>query len=86
MATPGFLDSISPWSSRSNTPKPPHSKGGDSNIQLNPLNQQNKDHVISRLQRLSSQEYPLDCPKATIKWFYAVDVTITYPGNISRLW
>lgn len=74
MAAPGFLDSISPWSSRSTTPKPAQSKGGDSNSQLNPLNQQNKDHTISRLQRLSPQDYPLDCPKATIKWFYAVDV------------
>lgn len=85
MAAPGFLDSISPWSSRSTTPKPPQSKGGDSNSELNPLNLQNKDHVISRLQRLSSQDYPLDCPKATIKWFYAVDVVIPYPHNASSL-
>lgn len=83
MAAPGFLDSISPWSSRSTTPKPPQSKGGDSNPQLN---QQNKDHIISRLQRLSSQVYPLDCPKATIKWFYAVDVIIPYPHYTSKLW
>ena len=89
MAAPGFLDSISPWSSRSTTPKPPQSKGGDSSPQLNPLHpvhQQKKDHVISRLQRLSSQDYPLDCPKATIKWFYAVDVINTYPQYTSRLW
>ena len=85
MAAPGFLDSISPWSSQSNTPKPAQSRGADSNSQLNPLNQQNKDHTISRPQRLSTQDYPLDCPKATIKWFYAVDVILLHYHHASSL-
>lgn len=86
MAAPGFLDSISPWSSRSTTPKPAPSKGGDNSSQLSPPNQQNKDHAISRRQRLGPQDYPLDCPKSTIKWFYAVDVSLAHHHYTSRLW
>lgn len=86
MAAPGFLDSISPWSSRSTTPKPAQSKDGDGNPQLNSLNQQSKGHTISRLQRLGPQDYPFDCPKAAIKWFYAVDVILTHCHYPWRLW
>lgn len=82
MAAPGFLDSISPWASRSNTPKPAQNKAGDSSPQLSPPNQQSKDHAISRRKGLAPQDYPLDCPKSTIKWFYAVDVSFS---NLSIL-
>jgi hypothetical protein len=78
MATPGFLDSISPWASRGTTPQPSPSRAGDSSSQLGLPNQQGYDHAISRRQRLSLQDYPLDCPKSTIKWFYAVDVCLAH--------
>ncbi len=74
MAAPGFLDSISPWTSRSTTPKPSQSTAGDSS-QLDLPNQQSKNHAIGRRQRLRPQDYPSDCPKSTIKWFYAVDAS-----------
>lgn len=76
MAASGFLDSISPWGSRSSTPKPTQTKTGESDPKLGPSYQQGKDHAFSRRQRLSLQDYPLDCPKAAVKWFYAVDVSI----------
>lgn len=84
MATPGFLDSISPWASRGTTPQPSPSRAGDGNSQLGLPNQQGYDHAISRRQRLSPQDYPLDCPKSTIKWFYAVDVSLAHHLHTSR--
>lgn len=74
MSAPGFLDSISPWASRSNTPKPTQAKGEDSSPQTGLSNQYGADHAISRRHRLSLRDYPDDCPKSTVKWFYAVDV------------
>ena len=77
MSAPGFLDSISPWASRSNTPKPGQVKGGESGPQTGLSNQYGADRAISRRSPLSLRDYPNDCPKSTVKWFYAVDVRIT---------
>lgn len=83
MAAPGsFLDSISPWSTRSNTPKPGQGK------ELEPSklsNQQGADHSIGNRHRLSISQYPKDCPPSQVRWFYAVDVSsqlryYPYPG------
>lgn len=75
MATaPGFLDSISPWTSRSTTPKPGQGKGDDSCSPQTPVKQQSIDHTISHRHRLSLRDYPEDCPKSNVRWFYAVDV------------
>lgn len=70
----GFLESFSPWASRSTTPKP--ADGKDQDTETGKLsNQRGTDHTISRLHRLTIKDYPSDCPKANIKWFYAVDVS-----------
>ena len=73
-----FLDSISPWASRSSTPKPGQPKGdkGDEKSVPSGLGkqQQGGDHRVSHRHRLSQRNYPEDCPPLTIKWFYAVDV------------
>ena len=70
----GFLESISPWTSRSTTPKPVDGKEQDAEVaKLN--NQKGADHSISRLHRLLLKDYPSDCPKANIRWFYATDVS-----------
>ena len=73
-AAPGFLDSISPWTSRSNTPKPGPSKGNDSGSPRAPAKQQSIDHTIDHRHRLGLGDYPEDCPKPNVRWFYAVDV------------
>ena len=74
MAAPGgFLDSISPWSTRSNTPKPGQGKELES---PKVSNQQATDHSIGHHHhRLSHQQYPKDCPPTQVRWFYAVDVS-----------
>ena len=74
MAAPGgFLDSISPWSTRSNTPKPGQGKDLESSKLSN---QQAIDHSIGHHHhRLSLQQYPKDCPPTQVRWFYAVDVS-----------
>lgn len=73
MSAPGFLESISPWASRSNTPRPSQGKGGDTSPQIGLSNQSGTDHAVTR-RRLSIRDYPDDCPKIAVKWFYAVDV------------
>lgn len=73
MAAPGFLDSISPWGSRSTTPKPGQSKV-DGSPKAGLGKQQGADHTVNRRNRLTLRDYPADCPKSTVKWFYAVDV------------
>ena len=74
----GFLDSISPWASRTSTPKPGQAKGDMVDEKLFPGNnnqqQQGGDHRISHRHRLSLKNYPEDCPSPNIRWFYAVDV------------
>jgi len=69
----GFLESISPWPSRSTTPKP----GQATNDALNTSGlekSQGADHTVTHRYRLSRKDYPIDCPKTNIRWFYAVDV------------
>ena len=73
MAAPGFLDSISPWGSRSTTPKPNQSKV-DTSPKIGFNKQQGADHAVTRRNRPSLRDYPEDCPKPMVKWFYAVDV------------
>lgn len=75
MSAPGFLDSMSPWTSRSATPKP-----GQPTLDKGPLNvhgspQQGGDHHVSQRHRLSLRDYPEDCPPLNVRWFYAVDVS-----------
>ncbi len=72
----GFLDSISPWPSRSTTPKPGQATNDAS--KTSGLEQsQGADHTVTHRHRLSRKDYPFDCPKTNIRWFYAVDVCIS---------
>lgn len=71
----GFLESISPWPSRSTTPKPDQATNDASNTS-GLEKSQGADHTITHRHRLSRKDYPLDCPKTNIRWFYAVDVCI----------
>ena len=71
---PSFLESFSPWTSRSTTPKAGDDK--ESPIPASALSNQNRvDHSIDLRHRLSLKDYPNDCPKPNIRWFYAVDVS-----------
>lgn len=71
----GFLESISPWASRTSTPKPGQSKGEEKPSPGSVAQpQQGGDHRISHRHRLSPKSYPEDCPPLNIRWFYAVDV------------
>ena len=73
-----FLESISPWPSRSNTPKPDHgSKEDKDKATPAPLEKsKGDDHTITARHRLSRKDYPSDCPKSNIRWFYAIDVRL----------
>ncbi|MCJ1467874.1 hypothetical protein MMC07_006499 [Pseudocyphellaria aurata] len=70
MAAPSFLESISPWGSRSTTPKPGHGKV-DTSPPVGFSKQQGVDHAVTRRNLPSLREYPEDCPKPMVKWFYA---------------
>ena len=72
----GFLDSLSPWASRSNTPKPAQirSDGDQSPQSALGKQQQGGDHRVSHRHRLSLSAYPDDCPSLSVRWYYAVDV------------
>ncbi len=73
----GFLESFSPWTSRSTTPKP--GDGKEKEVDTAKLsNQKGIDHSISHRHRLRLKDYPSDCPKANTRWFYAVDVSTGY--------
>ncbi|KAF2730892.1 DDHD domain-containing protein [Polyplosphaeria fusca] len=85
MSTPdnkaGFLSAgigaLSPWGSRSATPKPPQaqSKDEDGKRQENTLGKQRGgDHVASHRHWISLKKYPEDCPSLVVRWFYAVDI------------
>lgn len=70
MAAPGFLDSLSPWTSKSATPKPV----GD--LPPPQLGQwQGADHRVDHRTRFGPRDYPEDCPMLNTRWFYAVDVS-----------
>ena len=78
MAAPGFLDSISPWPSRSGAPKPGDTptaeRGPPPTNQALIAQQGGSDHRVSHRKRLSIRDYPEDCPPLNVRWFYAVDV------------
>lgn len=82
MTAAGFLESFSPWTSRSNTPKLDskedggHTAGG--------LGQrQGRDHMVNPRNRFRLRDYPEDCPSINIRWYYAVDVSSTHQLNFT---
>ena len=78
-AQKSFLESISPWPSRSNTPRPDPHKSDTSNPPAPLEKSQGHDRIILPRHRLRRNDYPPDCPKSSIRWFYAVDVSTRRP-------
>ncbi|MDI1489972.1 MAG: hypothetical protein OHK93_001171 [Ramalina farinacea] len=75
---PSFLETYSPWSSRSATPKPteaPESKEKSKNETSETLkgNRALPDHATTGRWHLSAKDYPKDSPKLLARWFYATD-------------
>jgi hypothetical protein len=73
---PGFLsagiNALSPWGSRSTTPKPPPTSQPEDETKPPPT-QRGGDHTVNR-RRISPRKYPNDCPPTAVRWFHAVDV------------
>ena len=69
------INAISPWGSRTSSPKPqaaaPEAPIEDANFR----NLRGGDHTVSHRHRISPKNYPRDCPSMNVKWFYAVDVS-----------
>lgn len=74
MAAAGFLESFSPWTSRSNTPKLDGKEDGG-HIAGGLGKQQGGDHIVNPRNRFSLRDYPEDCPSLNVRWYYAVDVS-----------
>lgn len=81
----GFLANLSPWGTRSSTPKPPGTPKTDTNREKDATKakereaavrgtQRGGDHIVDRRHRLSLKSYPKDCPPLAVRWFHAVDV------------
>ena len=90
MAAPGFLDSISPWSSRPSGASKPGETPTTEHVPP-PTNQAlfaqqgGSDHRVSHRKRLSIRDYPEDCPPLNVRWFYAVDVRwMAYLGSLTE--
>ena len=91
---PGFLsvgiNALSPWGSRSATPKPPgtpktpkradedRDKDRDKAAADGAGAQRGGDHTVNRRPRLSLKRYPQDCPPLVVRWFHAVDVSSSF--------
>lgn len=71
---PAGLTGLSPWASRSATPKAKEAAGEKPDADQ----PKSLDHVVTHRHRLSLREYPPDCPPLLARWFYAVDVSIDY--------
>lgn len=69
----GFLESLSPWPSRASTPKPDQPKNDASNAP-GLEKSQGADHTVTHRHQISWKDYPPDCPRSNVRWFYAVDV------------
>ncbi|KAF2102032.1 DDHD-domain-containing protein [Rhizodiscina lignyota] len=68
------ITGFSPWSSRSATPRPGQAADNEADITEAGLGtQRGGDHAVSNRHRLSLKDYPRDCPRLNVQWFYAVD-------------
>ncbi|KZF20128.1 DDHD-domain-containing protein [Xylona heveae TC161] len=75
------LNAISPWGSRSTTPKSTPAPGPKEPVLGQ---QQGGDHVVSHSHRLSLRKYPKDCPRLDVRWYYAVDVPKRKPQLLDQ--
>jgi len=71
------LSAFSPWASRSSTPKPTADASNEDGVGAfsKPSAQRGGDHSIRPRHRFSQKDYPEDCPKLTVQWYHAVDVS-----------
>ncbi|KAF2088473.1 hypothetical protein K490DRAFT_39399 [Saccharata proteae CBS 121410] len=69
------ISAISPWSSRSATPKPGSARETEDQTAEPGLgSQRGGDHTVHHRHRLSLRKYPRDTPPLNVLWFHAVDV------------
>ena len=71
MAAPGFLDYVTPWSSRTGTPRPSEKDAPDKRAAAGQGQQQGGDHRVNPRHRLSIREYPDDAPPLKVRWFFS---------------
>ena len=82
----GYLSSISPWGSRSTTPKAVQDAGnGPGMPKLGESAASTTDHTTygTNQYRLRAKDYPADCPRASIRWYYAVDAPKRKPAALN---
>ncbi|KAI9668390.1 MAG: hypothetical protein M1831_001144 [Alyxoria varia] len=82
------LNNLSPWSSRSTTPKMVQEKSGEAGAAgkgsaAAPPVKRGGDHRVSHRHRLSLKSYPKDCPKLDVQWFHAIDVPKRKPDYVN---
>ncbi|KAF1810914.1 hypothetical protein P152DRAFT_420341 [Eremomyces bilateralis CBS 781.70] len=74
---PASLMQLSPWGSKSATPKPQAQTSSEGAVQAGEPQaqglQKGGDHIVNRLHWLSRKVYPEDCPLLTAQWYHAVD-------------
>lgn len=71
------ISAISPWGSRTATPRPQQGRDEQQQASEAPLGaQRGGDHKVSQRPRLSLKNYPRDCPPLVVQWYHAVDVSI----------
>ena len=74
----GFLGAYSPWSSRSATPKSAEvanekQRSKEESDVANNASSNAAEQAFVTHYKLSSRDYPKDCPKLNARWFYATD-------------
>ena len=74
----GFLGAYSPWSSRSTTPKSAEAanekqRSKEEGDAATKASSNAAEQAFITHYKLSSRDYPKDCPKLNARWFYATD-------------
>jgi len=81
----GFLETYSPWSSRGSTPKPGQTRESkDASAGPGLERSKGQDHSVSHRHAPSHRDYPPDCPKATVRWYYATDAPKRKPFPLNQ--
>ena len=89
MAAPGFLEAMTPWSSRTATPQPKEKHIQEKRSAPSTGQKQGGDHRINPRHRLNHREYPDDTPNAKIRWFFSESAkrkpdVLCKPGDRAR--
>ena len=75
------MSALSPWGSRSATPKPSEARETSEEKDGGIGAQRANDHTVSHINRLSLKSYPPDCPPPKVQWYHAVDIPKRKPGH-----